>query len=94
MTADGVELVTHPIRELGDAQIDTLIVPGAFVIDNVTGDGELVQCVRDIAPRCRRVCSACVGSFLLAAAGVFDGARRNTLDVRSAARFQPSPGNR
>ena len=48
--------------------------PRVFV-DDVTGDRDLVQWVRKKAPTCRRVCSVCVGSFLLAAAGVLDGRR-------------------
>jgi len=77
-TADGVDLVAKSVRSLGKAPIDTLLVPGAFVVDDVTRDRELVQWVRRKAPACRRVCSVCVGSFLLAAAGVLDGKRAAT----------------
>ena len=74
-TADGVALVTDSVRTLSRTQIDTLIVPGAFLVDDVTRDRDLVQWVRKKAPTCRRVCSVCIGSFLLAAAGVLDGRR-------------------
>lgn len=77
-TADGVPIVTEPVRSLGKAAIDTLIVPGAFVVDDVTRDRDLVQWVGKTAPACRRVCSVCVGSFMLAAAGVLDGRRAAT----------------
>jgi len=77
-TADGVELVTKSVRSLGRGPIDTLIVPGAFAVDDVTRDRTLVRWVRDTTPSCRRVCSVCIGSFLLAAAGVLDGRRAAT----------------
>src|ERR1700730_1455421 len=77
-TADGVALVTDSVRALSRMQIDTLIVPGAFLVDDVTRDRDLVQWVRKKAPTCRRGCSGCVGSFLLAAAGVLDGRRAAT----------------
>ncbi len=77
-TADGMALVTDSVRTLSRTQIDTLIVPGAFLVDDVTRDRDLVQWVRKKASTCRRVCSVCAGSFLLAAAGVLDGRRAAT----------------
>jgi transcriptional regulator GlxA family with amidase domain len=77
-TADGVELVTDSVRTLNRAQIDTLIVPGAFWVDDVTRDRDLVQWVEKKAATCRRVCSVCIGGFLLAAAGILDGRRAAT----------------
>ena len=77
-TANGVALVTDLVRTLSRTQIDTLIVPGAFLVDDVTRDRDLVQWVKEKASRCRRVCSVCIGSFLLAAAGVLDGRRAAT----------------
>ncbi len=77
-TADGVEIVTQSIRQVASTSIDTLIVPGAFNVDDVTRDQELVRWVARKAPACRRVCSVCIGSFLLADAGVLDGRRAAT----------------
>jgi transcriptional regulator GlxA family with amidase domain len=77
-TADGVTLLAASLRSLSRKPIDTLIVPGAFVVDDVTRDRALVHWVRRRAASCRRVCSVCIGSFLLAAAGVLDGRRAAT----------------
>jgi transcriptional regulator GlxA family with amidase domain len=77
-TADGVELNTKSVRSLARKPIDTLIVPGAFVVDDVTRDRALIQWVKKNAPACRRVCSVCIGSFLLAAAGILDAYRAAT----------------
>jgi transcriptional regulator GlxA family with amidase domain len=58
--------------------IDTVIVPGAFFVEDVTRDRTLIQWLRKMAPACRRVCSVCSGTFLLAAAGLLDGRRAAT----------------
>jgi len=77
-TADGVQLNTQPVSSLAKKPIDTLIVPGAFVVDAVTRDRTLVEWVKKKAPACRRVCSVCIGSFLLADTGILDGRRAAT----------------
>ena len=77
-TADGVEILTQSVRSVATTPIDTLIVPGAFIVDDVTRDRDLVRWVARRAPACRRVCSVCIGSFLLADAGVLDGRRAAT----------------
>jgi transcriptional regulator GlxA family with amidase domain len=78
MTSDAVELVTQSIEALEGTPIDTLIVPGGFLVDDVTRDRALVDWVRERAKDCPRICSVCVGSFLLAAAGLLDGRRAAT----------------
>ena len=75
LTADGVPIVTEPVRALEGLAIDTLIVPGACSIDDVRRDRELIDWIRCHAPDCRRVCSVCVGTFLLAEAGLLTGRR-------------------
>ena len=78
MTADGVELNTKSLRTASKTMIDTLIVPGGFQVDDVTRDRTLVRWIAKIAPHCKRVCSVCVGSFLLAEAGILNGRRAAT----------------
>lgn len=77
-TADGAELHTKSLRSTARNPIDTLVVPGGFLVDDVTRDQALVQWIAKTAPECRRVCSVCVGSFLLAEAGILDGRRAAT----------------
>src|SRR5215470_132038 len=78
MTADGVELNTEKAREAAKKPIDTLVVPGGFFVEDVTRDRALVQWIAESAPQSKRVCSVCVGSFLLAEAGLLDGRRAAT----------------
>lgn len=78
MTADGVELNTKSVRSAANKAIDTLVVPGGFLVDDVTRDRALVKWIAKAAPLCRRICSVCVGSFLLAEAGILDGRRAAT----------------
>jgi transcriptional regulator GlxA family with amidase domain len=75
MTADGVGIATEPVSALDGHAIDTLIVPGACTVEEVRRDRELISWVHHRALDCRRVCSVCVGAFLLAEAGLLSGRR-------------------
>jgi transcriptional regulator GlxA family with amidase domain len=78
LTADGLKILTEPLHAVGDSIIDTLLVPGAFVVDDVIRDRVLVDWLRERGPSCKRVCSVCAGTFLLAEAGLLDGRRAVT----------------
>ena len=43
MTADGVELNTKSVRSAAKNPIDSFVVPGGFLVDDVTRDRALVQ---------------------------------------------------
>jgi transcriptional regulator GlxA family with amidase domain len=58
--------------------IDTLIVTGGEGAFDASEDARVVQAVRRLAGRSRRVTSVCTGSFVLAAAGLLHGKRATT----------------
>ncbi len=58
--------------------IDTLIVSGGEGVAAAIGDERLVEGIRRLAAKSRRVTSVCSGAFLLAEAGLLDGRRATT----------------
>jgi transcriptional regulator GlxA family with amidase domain len=74
-TADGITIVAEPLSNFDDSPIDTLIVPGALDLTGAMQDRALIDWVARNAPRARRICSVCTGTFVLAEAGLLDGKR-------------------
>lgn len=82
----GLPVVVERLDALDDETIDTVIVAGTFVADQMVLDEKLVAWLERSAPRIRRVCSVCVGAFYLGAAGLLEG-RRATTHWRSVDEF-------
>jgi transcriptional regulator GlxA family with amidase domain len=74
-TADGLAVLSEPLAHFEGQTIDTLVVPGALDMSPALADRALVDWVAKFAPRARRVCSVCTGTFLLAEAGLLNGRR-------------------
>lgn len=75
----GIEITaTRALADLGDNEVDTLVVVGGWGMLAAASDLEVIDDIRRIAASCRRVASVCTGTFLLAAAGVLDGRRATT----------------
>ncbi|MFG3226788.1 GlxA family transcriptional regulator [Kitasatospora sp. NPDC048194] len=83
-TAAGVRILPDlTFDQAAERPIDTLLVPGSVEVDGegrvrALTDPAVVERVRALAARARRVASVCVGAHLLAAAGLLDGKRATT----------------
>jgi transcriptional regulator GlxA family with amidase domain len=77
-TSSGLSLVPDGCIANVRGPIDTLVVAGGFGTVSAIGDRVLLDGVRRLARRSRRITSVCSGAFLLAEVGLLDGRRATT----------------
>jgi transcriptional regulator GlxA family with amidase domain len=74
----GLEVAAHAdCAEIVEG-LDTLVVVGGEGAMAACADAALVEWIRDMAPRVRRLASICTGAFLLAGAGLLDNRKVTT----------------
>ncbi|QFZ21752.1 GlxA family transcriptional regulator [Saccharothrix syringae] len=73
----GPRLEAEDLREVSGG-VDTLLVVGGFGYAAAARDAELLAHLRRLAAGAGRVAGVCTGAFVLAAAGLLDGARATT----------------
>nr|WP_210201769.1 DJ-1/PfpI family protein [Mesorhizobium loti] len=77
-TRSGLTIGTLPLAEVDMRTVDTIVVPGGRSSLEDDAEPPLVDWLVQNAGRARRICSVCVGAFLLGAAGLLTGRKATT----------------
>lgn len=83
----GLEINTQPLAAIETSEIDTIMVPGGHAMQRGVTLAPLVSWLAQHAGQARRICSVCVGAFLLGDAGLLAG-RSVTTHWRASAALQ------
>jgi transcriptional regulator GlxA family with amidase domain len=74
----GLEVTASQPYHALTGEVDTLMIQAVDQDERVLGDERLLQWVREMAGKVRRIASVCVGTYVLAESGVLDGRRATT----------------
>lgn len=71
-TSSGLTIATTELPDPGQP-VDTVVLPGGAGVHAARADSRVVEWIRAVATRSRRMASVCTGAFLAAQAGLLDG---------------------
>ncbi|HEX5234300.1 MAG TPA: DJ-1/PfpI family protein [Silvibacterium sp.] len=77
-TSCGLRLEAHRTFRQVRGAVDTLLIVGGSSVEAGEEEDAVVESLRCMAPRLRRIGSVCTGAFLLARAGLLDDRRATT----------------
>ena len=77
-TFSGVSIHADKAYEEIEETIDTLMIAGGVVMEEVINDSRMQNWVLSMLPKARRITSICTGAFVLAAGGILNNRRATT----------------
>ena len=76
-TLSGLQIIADQSFSQINKDYDTLLIPGGDPEASLANT-QVVELIKDMAPRVRRLASVCTGAFLLAESGLLDGCSATT----------------
>jgi transcriptional regulator GlxA family with amidase domain len=76
--SNGLRFIVDNSIDAIEEPIDTLMVAGGLGVAPAARDKSIIEWLRKMAPKVRRLCSVCTGTFLLAEAGLLNGRSATT----------------